>query len=134
KRGDMAKHLKDLGISIEGLILDSPVSNVTKFIHHKNNNVAYPFILATEYLFNREVDGYLKYMRLGSLLKKTDYPSIILQNIGDEVTPTDQLLTELYEVSSVQLELFDGVEHGGMILHPSYKIKYLNNVKTFLQD
>ncbi len=72
-------------------------------------------------------------MRLSFLLKKTDYPIIILQNIGDETTPTDVLLAELQEIPDIQLELFDGVEHAGMILHPGYKNRYIELIKTFLK-
>ncbi|MBT29424.1 MAG: hypothetical protein CMO01_07145 [Thalassobius sp.] len=133
RRSDMAKHLNSMDIHVEGLILDSPISNVQSYITRNNKDISYPLVASALFLFNRNVEGYMDYMRLSFLLKKTDYPIIILQNIGDETTPTDVLLAELQEIPDIQLELFDGVEHAGMILHPGYKNRYIELIKTFLK-
>jgi len=133
KRADLQKHLNNLDLKVSAIIMDSPWSNVSKVIHQKHESIAGPIANAVSYYFNNNVDGYLDYMRLGFLLKKTDYETLILQNIGDEVTTTPMLLEELREIPSVQLELFDGDEHAKIILHPGYKQRYLSAIKNLLQ-
>lgn len=133
KRADLQKHLNNLDLKVSALILDSPWSNVSKVIEKKHENITKPIASAVNYYFNNNVDGYLDYMRLGFLLKKTDYETLILQNIGDEVTTTPMLLEELRAIPSVQLELFDGDEHARIILHPGYKQRYLNAIKNLLK-
>ncbi|UZR92948.1 alpha/beta hydrolase family protein [Chondrinema litorale] len=133
RRADMVNHLNSMDIHVEGLILDSPISNVKTYITRNNKDIFYPLVAGSLFLFNRNVEGYMDYMKLSFLIKKTDYPVIILQNIGDETTPTDVLLAELQEIPDIQLELFDGVEHAGMILHPGYKNRYIELIKTFLK-
>lgn len=133
KRADLQNHINTLNLEVSALIMDSPWSNVSKVIRQKHETIAEPIAKAVSYYFNNNVDGYLNYMRLGFLLKKTDYETLILQNIGDEVTTTPMLLEELREIPSVQLELFDGDEHAKIILHPGYKQRYLSAIKNLLQ-
>jgi pimeloyl-ACP methyl ester carboxylesterase len=73
-------------------------------------------------------------MKLSVLLQKTEYDVLVLQNIGDEVTSTPLLLEELREIPDVQLEIFDGVDHANMILHPDYKNRYMQAISTLLME
>lgn len=132
KRTDLQQHYQNIDIEISGIILDSPVSHVEKELTKVHKKVAPPLASAVCFYFNNKVNGYLEYMRLSFLLTKTDYGALIFQNIGDETTPTPELLEEIRDVPSVKLEIFDGVEHAKIIEHPGYKARYIQSLVEFL--
>ena len=132
KRTDLQQHYNSLNVEISGIILDSPVSNVGKELTKAHQKIASPLASAVCYYFNNQINGYLEYMKLSLLLTKTNYDILIFQNIGDEVTPTPNLLEEIRNVPSVKLEIFDGVEHAKIIEHPGYKVKYMQTLMNFL--
>lgn len=134
RRRDLQGYLQEKNVYVTSLILDSPYSNVKAQVQRNGNAYAEIIQNVAFYLFDNRVEGYLDYMRLGALLDQVDQQVLILQNIGDEITPTDLLLSELNENNWVKLELFDGDEHGNIYPHPSYKNKYLKLVKDFFNE
>ncbi|MBX2840469.1 MAG: hypothetical protein KTR26_01760 [Flammeovirgaceae bacterium] len=134
RRRDLQSYLQEKNVFIESLILDSPYSNVKEQIKRNGNGYAEIIQNSSLYFFNNTVEGYLDFMRLGALLEKVEQRVLILQNIGDEITPTDLLLSELNGNNLVKLELFDGDEHGNIYPHPSYRNKYLKLVKDFFKE
>jgi pimeloyl-ACP methyl ester carboxylesterase len=133
-RQDLGLFLQQRGVTVTRLIMDSPLSNVEEYIRRKTDSPSEFLLKAALWGFNRKIQGYMEGMRLRTLAKRPDLSVLILQNIGDEVAPTDILLSEIDQLPNISLELFDGEEHAGMLQHPVYRQRYKKAVAAFLKE
>jgi len=134
-RDDLRAQLEGAGCKVVSLVLDSPMVNAYAHLERKsqeNHRFFAATILATAQQFsNWQTDGFFKKMKL-STLEGQSLPVLVLQNLGDEQTPTDLLLLEVKNLQQSEVKLFDGEEHSGMFFNPKYKQQYLHTVGNFL--
>lgn len=133
--------LRQRGIQINGLILESPISNTEGYLRQELASRSEYVQSAAVWQFNQRVDGNLPLMQIRALAELPPLPVLILQNIGDQQTTTDLLLVETQQLPSanekstpIQVELFDGEEHGRICLHPTYRRRYIELLAQFLKS
>lgn len=124
--------LKERQINISGLVMDSPLSNAEEYLRRNMNGASEITYSLGTWMFNNRAGQHLDRMRLGVLGSHPQLPVLVLQNLGDEQTPTDMLLSEVGNAPHVELELFDGEDHCRIFTNPKYRQKYVQRVKNFL--
>ena len=136
-RKDLAKLLAENRCKVEALILDSPISNASELMYRKSEE---EIIFLQQSIFNVaksladiRTNNLFDEMRIGILKNHDEIPVLVLQNLGDELTPTDMLLNELKQASNAEVHFFDGEKHSGMFFNPKYKRQYIETLKDFTQ-
>ncbi len=133
-----SKDLKKEQISIDRLILDSPLSNVKETLWINSKEVGLPhfmFDIAWK-KFNRSVNDNGENMRLSTLLKNVSIPILILQSYDDRTTPVFVLQTELEILgpkSNLTVVYFSGTRHVRTFQNPEKMHKYIRAVAVFFQ-
>ncbi|MDW7695686.1 hypothetical protein R9C00_26135 [Flammeovirgaceae bacterium SG7u.111] len=126
--------LNHANITVDKVILDSPISAARETLKRKGNDFSIINRNLGLWLYNKKVDDYLEKMDISILLSNLNKGYLIMQNIGDEETPTDILLSKLLDQPNIELQLFDGDEHAGMIIDPDYSERYIRLAGLFLSE
>ncbi|WP_314011010.1 alpha/beta fold hydrolase [Pseudostreptobacillus hongkongensis] len=136
------EELRNKEITIEKLILDSPVSNVKKLLDEYSTigGVRLPYIF-TEYvqkIFNGRIDNKLYDLKLSKLLGIV--PTLILQSEKDVVTPYN-MIKEEYEIikekskndNNIIKPEFKAFRKGQHVrIYLQYKWEYTSTIQNFL--
>ncbi len=133
------KDLKKEHISIDRLILDSPLSNVKETLWINSKEVGLPYFMfdMAWRKFNRSVNGNGEKMRLSTLLKNVSIPVLILQSHDDRTTPAFVLQTELEILgpkSNIHVVYFSGTKHVRTFQNPEKMHKYIRTVSDFFKN
>lgn len=138
------KEFEEKNIKIEKLILDSPVSNVTKIILHHSKifkfKIPYSLMEYVLSIFNLKIDNNLDNLRLSKLLGIR--PTLILQSEKDDVTPYEILKKEFEILKKInddnprfikpEFKAFRKGQHVRMYM--LYKNEYTNYMQNFLNE
>ena len=124
------------GLTVEKLILASPLSNVQATLRVAADNMSIPgFISNMSYdKFSNRYDGYIDEMKFSSLLTKKPLPTLVLYGDGDATTPSQILEAEIEGLSNVQAHLFKDAEHVQLYTQPQYRERYGALVNDFLRQ
>lgn len=124
------------GLTVEKLILASPLSNVQKTLRVASDNLGIPgFISDMSYnKFSKRYDGYIDEMKFSSLLTNQPLPALVLYGDGDATTPSEVLVEEIKGLSNVQAHLFKDAEHVQLYTQPQYRDRYGKLVNDFLRQ
>ena len=124
------------GLTVEKLILASPLSNVQATLRVAADNMGIPgFISNMSYnKFSNRYDGYIDEMKFSSLLTKKPLPALVLHGDGDATTPSQILEAEIEGLSNVQAHLFKDAEHVQLYTQPQYRERYGTLVNDFLRQ
>jgi len=135
-RPDLANHLKAIDVSISKIIFDSPVSNVEKTLRLGSSRLGFPDLITdrTWKLFNEELNGFPKKMKLSYLLKSIPQPILILQGKNDHLTKHEFLIEEfeLIDFPNVSLETFEGAGHVKIYQDSIHHSHYTQLVSDFI--
>ena len=146
-RADLEKQWKEKGITVEQLILDSPLSNIEETMKVAGKNMGFPAFITNkgiEILADsiQTPDGksYFSEMKVSNLLKDVTCPIIILQNKGDLSTPFPILEKELEKmegmknITTVFFEPTEGEPENQLHvqMYSQYKADYTKAIKQFL--
>ncbi len=135
-RPDLRAGLDSLGLTIERVVLDSPLSNVEASIRRGAARQGVPGPVADLALasFDRTIDGYLPRLRLGALLADPPCPVLILQGEADRTTPPAMLDAERPAFGpAVRVHTFPGADHVKIYRHPDHRAAYTALVADFLR-
>lgn len=131
----LQKKLEEKNITIEKVILDSPLSNVSTMIYDMAANYEVPSIFANVTLFFLflDTDFYLPNMRLGKLLNQVSCPVLILQSEKDQLTKYEVFQKERVDFDPcVKVKIFLEGKHVSSYLVKENKLDYTETVKEFL--
>ncbi len=134
-RPDLREALTENGITVDKLILGSPVSNVEKTLRYASQNMSIPGFVFDQ-TFNRfakQSDGYVRNMKLSYLLVNNPVPTLVLYGTSDDETPHEILEEELKGLNNVWAERFEEAEHVRLYTRPEYKERYAQAVNNFLR-
>lgn len=132
------KHkFQNMDVTIEKMILDSPLSNSREMILKAAGDKFYTrhFRIIAPIAFNFVVKGKLYKLKLGYLLQKTDIKTLILQSVEDKKTPYEILKKELMELkgkNNIFLHLFTKGKH--VLVYRDNKEEYAETVDIFLRN
>jgi hypothetical protein len=129
--------LKNMDVTVEKMILDSPLSNSRKMILKAAGNKFYThhFKIIAPIAFNFVVRGKLYKLKLGYLLQKINIKTLILQSVEDTTTPYEILKSELMELkgkNNIFLHLFEKGKH--VIVYRANKEEYTETVDVFMKN
>ncbi len=131
--------LKEDGIKIDKMILDSPISNIKKIIlyHARIKNIKIPkiFLLPAFLTLNKIVENNLDNLKLSSLLGFV--PTLIIQSQKDRVTPFKIVEKEYNDLQDdkkkeTRFKAFRKGQHVRIYLE--YKEEYTQTIKKFLES
>lgn len=88
------KEIKEYGMKVDKLILDSPVSNIRRLLFEEARSMKIPKFIINFVLniFNKRIDNRLDELRLSILLGKV--PTLLLQSEKDHLTKYKNMLDE----------------------------------------
>lgn len=135
-RPDLQQGLAEAGITIERVVLDSPISNVTAIIQAGADRQDVPPFISELALrsFDYTVDGYLPRMRLGTLLADPPCPVLIVQGEADRTTPLAMLTVEQPSFSpAITVYTFPDAGHVKIYRRPEHRTRYTDLVGSFLR-
>jgi len=124
------------GLTVDKLILASPLSNVEATLRVAADNMGIPgFISGMSFdKFSKRYDGYIEQMKFSQLLTAQPLPTLVLYGDGDATTPAEILEGEISGLSNVQAHLFKDAEHVQLYTQPQYKERYGQLVNDFLRQ
>jgi len=136
-RGDYYSSLTKDGISIDKIIFDSPLCNITDtIVHEAVDNQHYPEFLIRFGLaaFNLRHCFYLPRMRLSRLYADTEIPLLILQALDDPTVPAVILKDELSRMDNphVRVHYFKNGLHVKLLRNN--RQEYMNIVSKFIRE
>jgi pimeloyl-ACP methyl ester carboxylesterase len=131
--------LKRQNVTIERIILDSPLSNVRETIWINTKEAGLPHFMfdIVWKKFDRAVGGNGNNLRMSYLLKGITIPILILQSHDDHTTPEFILQSELDklgEKDNLRVVYFSGTEHVRTFQNPEKMAKYIYAVSDFFKD
>lgn len=134
-RPDLQDFMKAEGLTVEKLILASPLSNVYETLATASTDMGIPrFIFDMSYdKFNGAYDGWIDNMTFSNLLGANPRPTLILYGNGDHTTPAPILEHELTGLSHVDAQLFEGAEHVQLYTQPQHRARYGQLINDFLR-
>lgn len=135
-RPDLQAGLDSLGLVIERVVLDSPLSNVEASIRRgaARQHVPGPVADLALYSFDRTIGGYLPRMRLGALLADPPCPVLILHGEADRTIPLAMLDAERTTLGpDVTVFTFPDAGHVKIYRHPEHRAAYTDRVAAFLR-
>jgi pimeloyl-ACP methyl ester carboxylesterase len=135
-RPDIQAEMDALGIAIERVVLDSPLSNVEASIYQEATEQGLPGPMTDLALFSFDLtlDGYLERMRLGTLLADPPCPVLILQGEADRLTSPAQLAAEQASFHpTVTVHTFPDGNHVKLYRNPQHRARYTELVAGFLR-
>ena len=135
-REDLNSRLKDAGISISKIIMDSPVAHVERILRRGGEETGLPhFVLdRTMDLLNEEYDGFPSKMTLSNLLDGLKIPVLILQGTEDISQPIDILEDELEKLtgSDISYASYEGAEHVRIYQEDRHRSDYELRIQQFI--
>lgn len=143
-RDDLTEKLSSKNITIDRLILDSPLSDAAGTLRMAAENMGVPDFLTEEALSKvsdkvtlPDGEEVLDKMQFSVLLKDVNIPILTLQNEADMTTPTVLLKKELEELgkSNIESVYFDNnpeEEYTHVRMFVQHREKYESAVKSFL--
>lgn len=129
--------LRNMDVTVDKMILDSPLSNSRKMILKAASNKFYTkhFKIIAPIAFNFAVQGKLSKLRLAYLLLETDVKTLIVQSIEDTTTPYEMLKQELLELKdkkNIFLHLFEKGKH--VLVYRANKVEYTETIDIFMKN
>ena len=120
-------------LKIEGLILDSPLSNSKKIIEYSFKEKGSKLGKLASFAYNIYLFGTLHKYSLHKLLK-TDIKTLIIHSKDDIVTPYEYFEEEMKLVKSenIQIKTFETGPH--LYLRGVYKDEYDDELKRFIKE
>jgi pimeloyl-ACP methyl ester carboxylesterase len=136
-RQDLQQLLQDSDISVDAILLDSPLSNVKEVLKYEAQKMYMPgpIFERTFALLNEETDGYAEHMNLSTQLQHIDIPVLILQSMNDDTTPAPILQQELKKLSpdAIRVHYFSGPDHVKLYQSPATQTRYTEAIEAFFQ-
>jgi pimeloyl-ACP methyl ester carboxylesterase len=135
-RPDLQELLGQHQLSVEKLILDSPLSNVQETLWLEAKKMGLPKFLfdITFSKFDELVNGYGENLCISKNLEKFEKPVLILQSEDDTTTPLDIFKSEIDRLSSspnIRVIYFQGPDHVRMWQDERTQLKYMATCKAF---
>ncbi len=135
-RPELQQMIGENKLQVEGIILDSPLSNVKETIRDQMNDIGMPATIFKKVfnLYSSEINDFGNNMRL-SVLRDSQIPMLIMQSEDDETTKAFILKEELQAIKNkdnLTVMWFIGPGHVRIFQDPANKEKYINAVKKFL--
>lgn len=135
-----AQRLKQRGITIDKIIMDSPLLKVDEVLHHGSVRSGYPSWLTWMSLWAYDLlwfDGDLQGLALSRLYHKLDMPVLLLQGGRDRITPFSVVKREIGRVrdkmANLEVHFFSEAAHVYIYPHKKYNRRYREIVIDFLQ-
>jgi len=138
-RSDLSAIIKHEGLSIDKLVMDSPLVNVQETLRLNSNEMGMPNIIFNRayHLFSKDINNYADSLSMSAQLKGyPDVPLLLLQSKDDETTPYQIFMKEygqLKQSSNIELHTFEGVGHVRIYQEPRYKEGYTKIVNDFIR-
>ena len=135
-RPEVQEMMQANGLTVDKLILASPLSNVQETLRVAADNMGIPgFISGMSYdKFSKRYDGFIDQMKFSELLTAQPLPALVLYGDGDATTPAPILEAEISGLSNVQAHLFKDAEHVQLYTQPQYRDRYGQLVNDFLRQ
>lgn len=135
-RPDLQNYLKQEGVSVEKLILTSPLSNVYETLATASSDMGIPrFIFDMSYdRFNGAHQDWIDNMKFSNLLGANPLPTLVLYGNGDHTTPAPILENEITGLAHVRAHVFEGAEHVQLYTQPQFRARYGQLVNDFLRE
>lgn len=134
-RPDLVQYVKNENISVNRLILDSPISNAKEVAWVGGQEMGIPrFVFDQAWNgFDKEVDDYSDQMKLSYLLSNNKLPTLVLYGTNDSQTPHEILELEIEGLYNVYPIMFDDAEHVRLYTREEYRERYGAKVNEFLR-
>lgn len=134
-RPEVQEMMSNKGLTVDKLILASPLSNVQETLRAASQDMGIPgFIFNMSYnKFNKRFDGWIDNMKFSWLLSEQPLPTLVLYGNGDSTTPAAILEAEIRGLPNVQAELFEGADHVQLYTQPQFRERYGQLVNDFLR-
>jgi pimeloyl-ACP methyl ester carboxylesterase len=130
--------LDSLNIRIEKLIFDSALSNVYETLWQNGAKMGLPeFYFNIVYQnFNNRTDGNADKLKMSYLFQDNIIPTLMLHSKDDKTTSYSIFSNELLQINqdSIQVELFEDVNHVQLYQDPRYHDQYTKLVGGFILD
>ncbi len=134
-RPDLVDYIKRENLTVNKLILASPLSNVKETSWIEGQRIGVPKLVFEQAWnsFDKEVDNWSEQMKFSYLLSNNKYPTLVLYGTGDATTPHTVLEAEIEGQYNVIPIMFKGADHVQLYTQPQYKERYGSKVNEFLR-
>ena len=135
-RPELRRMLDDKMLTVEGIILDSPLSDVKETIHDQMDDIGLPMVFFKKVfdMYSSEINDFGEKMKL-SVLRDPRIPMLILQSEDDETTKAFVLKDELEAMKNkdnLTVVWFQGPGHVRIFQDHATKGKYIRAIEMFL--
>lgn len=134
-RPDLVEYIERENISVDRLILASPLSNVKETSWIEGQRMGLPKFVFNQAWngFDKEVDNWTDKMKFSYLLRDSKLPTLVLYGTGDATTPHIILEEEIDGLYNVIPIMFRGADHVRIYTRPEFKDRYAAKVSDFLR-